>query len=83
MRVVVVGPGLMGAQIGCEYALGGHQVSFVARRPEAARERVDQALALVEELALYHAAAVDAGRARIDITDSLGWVNGGEDLVVE
>ncbi len=42
MNVVVLGPGLMGTQIGCEYALGGHTVAMVIRRrPEAAADRLD------------------------------------------
>jgi 3-hydroxyacyl-CoA dehydrogenase len=35
-----MGAGLMGAQIGLEYALGGHEVTLVARDASAVRERV-------------------------------------------
>src|SRR5947208_7021755 len=52
MRVAIVGAGLMGAQIGCEYALGGHEVTLVARDAAAAERRVESALRLVEEHAL-------------------------------
>jgi 3-hydroxybutyryl-CoA dehydrogenase len=52
MRVAIVGAGLMGAQIGCEYALGGHDVTLIARDAAAAERRVESALRLVEELAL-------------------------------
>ena len=83
MRVVVIGPGLMGSQIGCEYALGGHDVVFVARRPEAAWERVERALAVVDELALYPDGAATAARRRIDITTNMVDIKGGTDLAVE
>ena len=36
MKIVLLGPGLMGAQIACEYALGGHDVVILARRVDAA-----------------------------------------------
>src|SRR5919109_641215 len=36
MRVLVAGAGLMGSQIGCEYALGGHDVVLQARDLAAA-----------------------------------------------
>ena len=39
----------MGAQIGCEYALGGHDVTLVARDAAAVERRVEAALQLVEE----------------------------------
>ena len=43
MRVLVVGAGLMGAQIGCEYALGAHDVTLTARRPDRIEGRVEEA----------------------------------------
>jgi 3-hydroxybutyryl-CoA dehydrogenase len=49
VRVTIVGAGLMGAQIGCEYALGGHEVTLVVRDAAAAERRVESALQLVEE----------------------------------
>jgi 3-hydroxybutyryl-CoA dehydrogenase len=52
VRVVVLGAGLMGAQIGCEYVAGGHDVTFVARDQEAAAERVRKASALAGRLGL-------------------------------
>jgi 3-hydroxybutyryl-CoA dehydrogenase len=47
MNVVVIGAGLMGSQIGCEYALAGHSVAFVSRDPEKARTRIDGAIDVV------------------------------------
>lgn len=57
MRVLVLGAGLMGAQIGVEYLCGGHDVTFTARDAAALRRRVDEGLALAERLGL------DPGRA--------------------
>ena len=50
MKVVVLGAGRMGAQIGVEYLLAGHDVAFSARDTAAVTERVRDGLALVERL---------------------------------
>lgn len=50
MRVLVLGAGRMGAQIGCEYLLGGHDVTFCARDVDAAAARVREGLALAARL---------------------------------
>ena len=73
MRVVVLGAGLMGAQIGIEYLSGGHDVTF---DPDALRRRVDDGLALAEQLGL------DAGSAERSLA-SPGEAIGEFDLVVE
>src|SRR3954453_22366034 len=81
MRVLVVGAGLMGAQIGCEYALGGHDVSLTARNPGAIEERVEAALARCEELGLYPPERGADARTKLDPPadpPAAGW-----DLVVE
>lgn len=78
----MVGAGLMGAQIGCEYALHGHPATLVARRVDAGQERVEASLALVGELGLFDADAVEGARARIVVTDDLE-AAGGCDLAVE
>jgi 3-hydroxybutyryl-CoA dehydrogenase len=80
MRVLVVGAGLMGAQIGCEYALGGHEVALVARGIEGARERVASALATLQRLDLVARDDVEAARGRIRVTAEL---DAGCELVVE
>jgi 3-hydroxybutyryl-CoA dehydrogenase len=59
-HVAILGAGLMGAQIGCEYALGGCRVSFYARDQARAEQRVEAALAL----ALAHELADDSALAR-------------------
>ena len=64
-RIALVGAGLMGSQIGCEYALAGCEVVWIVRDRAAAQARIDAAL----ELALHHgladAAAVELARERM------------------
>ncbi|HEY4997077.1 MAG TPA: 3-hydroxyacyl-CoA dehydrogenase NAD-binding domain-containing protein, partial [Solirubrobacteraceae bacterium] len=45
-RVTVVGAGLMGSQIGCEYAIAGCALTWVVRDRSRAAQRIEQALAL-------------------------------------
>jgi 3-hydroxybutyryl-CoA dehydrogenase len=73
----------MGAQIGCEYALGGHEVTLVARRPDAVAERVAAAFALLGEHALATSDDLDAARARIVVAPSLDGDASACDLAVE
>src|SRR5919204_1087104 len=68
MRVLVLGAGLMGAQIGCEYAFGGHDVTLVARDLERVRGRVDSAFATAEERGLVPAKTAHEARDRLHIT---------------
>jgi 3-hydroxyacyl-CoA dehydrogenase len=50
VRVAIVGAGSMGgAQIGCEYALGGHEVALRARDPDGARARADAGFAVLHK----------------------------------
>jgi 3-hydroxybutyryl-CoA dehydrogenase len=72
VNVLIVGAGLMGAQIGCEYALGGHGVAVLGRRAGAARNRVDRGLQLVLAHGLASAEEVDAARARLHVVSDLG-----------
>jgi 3-hydroxybutyryl-CoA dehydrogenase len=80
--VVVVGAGLMGSQIAAEYALAGNRVHCLARHPDAARARVEAALATALRLGLRDAAAVEAATARVGAGDDLEAVERCE-LVVE
>lgn len=66
----------MGAQIGVEYLCGGHDVTFVARDPDALRQRVDDGLALAERIGL------NAGGAERSFA-SPAEATGDFDLVVE
>lgn len=74
MRVLVLGAGLMGSQIGIEYLTGGHDVTFVARDADALRRRVEEGLALAGRLGL------DPGRGRWTIAAAAAAV---ADLIVE
>ena len=82
MHVVVVGAGLMGSQIAAEYALAGNRVHCLARHPDAARARVDSALATAVRLGLHDEASAQAAASRLSAGDALGEFEGCE-LVVE
>lgn len=82
VNVLVVGAGLMGAQIGCEYALGGHEVSLLARDPESARSRFEDGLETVRRHGLVSAEEVEVARARVQVTSDLDEV-GSCELAVE
>jgi 3-hydroxybutyryl-CoA dehydrogenase len=82
LKVVVLGPGLMGSQIGVEYALGGHDVTFLARRLDMARDRVEAALATARQYGLASDEALAAAQERTAITTDLGAAEGAE-LIVE
>jgi len=61
-RVAIVGAGLMGAQIGCEYALAGCTVQWIVRDRARAEQRVEHALALVLQHGLADEATVSRAR---------------------
>jgi 3-hydroxybutyryl-CoA dehydrogenase len=71
VKVLIVGAGLMGAQIGCEYALGGHGVALLARNPEAAWRRFEHGLEVVRAHGLASAEEVEAARARSRVASDL------------
>lgn len=81
MRVLVLGAGLMGAQIGCEYALGGHDVTLTARRIELVEERVERTLETARRHGLFGEASLDQARARVEVAADPH--HGGWDVVVE
>ena len=83
MNVVIAGAGLMGAQIGCEYALGGHAVVCIGRRPDAVQARVDAAFALVRQYELASESAIAGAAERLTIGTSIEDGGDGVDLVVE
>jgi 3-hydroxybutyryl-CoA dehydrogenase len=72
VKVLIVGAGLMGAQIGCEYALGGHEVALMSRDPEAARRRFEDGLETARAHGLASAEDVEAVRARARVASDLG-----------
>jgi 3-hydroxybutyryl-CoA dehydrogenase len=81
VKVALLGAGLMGAQIGCEYALGGHDVTVVARDLDRLDGRVDEALGTVAALGLRTDTEVAAARGRLRSTTTIG--EDAYDLVVE
>jgi 3-hydroxybutyryl-CoA dehydrogenase len=83
MRVSVIGAGLMGTQIGCEYAIGGHDVRLVARDTGAVRHRVEDAFRVLEEHGLARPDELDAARGRIAIAGALDADAAACDLAVE
>ncbi|MHB8242106.1 MAG: 3-hydroxyacyl-CoA dehydrogenase NAD-binding domain-containing protein, partial [Solirubrobacteraceae bacterium] len=64
-RVAIVGAGLMGSQIGCEYALAGCEVSWIVRDSESAGGRVERALDLALHHGLADASAIEHARTRM------------------
>jgi 3-hydroxybutyryl-CoA dehydrogenase len=66
-RVAVLGPGLMGSQIACEYALGGHEVVVIARRPQPAGERIEHGFATALRYRLASQPEIDAANGRIAV----------------
>jgi 3-hydroxybutyryl-CoA dehydrogenase len=82
-RVLMVGAGLMGTQIACEYAIGGYDVTAVARDEPALRGRIEETLGMLVELGLTDAAAAAAARDRLAATNGEPWTATDFDLVVE
>src|SRR5688500_18028427 len=72
----------MGSQIACEYALGGHEVVVLARRPDVARERIERGFATAREYGLATAKESDAARERMTIGEEVD-VAGGAQIIVE
>src|SRR5215217_4889519 len=81
MKIVLLGPGLMGSHIACEYALGEHEVVVLARRPEVAHERIERGFTTAREHGLATPEQIAAARERMTITDVDGAV--GAQIIVE
>jgi 3-hydroxybutyryl-CoA dehydrogenase len=82
-RVAIVGAGLMGAQIGCEYALAGYPVVWIAREAETAERRISAALGLALERGLFDTAAIAAARELMVHRDGPPGSEGRLTLIVE
>ena len=81
---MVVGAGLMGSQIGLEYALAGHAVTFGARESERVSARVQAAFDLVAEHQLRTGDELARARAAVTVADDVAAaLAGGFDLAVE
>jgi 3-hydroxybutyryl-CoA dehydrogenase len=81
--ILVLGAGLMGSQIACEYALGGHPVTVAARDPERARERIRAAFDLARSLDLADSPTLAAAAARLRVATPAAALATPFDLVVE
>lgn len=83
MRIVIAGPGLMGSQIGVEYALAGHEVAFLARDGAKAEQRVETAWATAAAMGRWSEGAFVTGRRQLGIASDLDAVAGPIDLFLE
>jgi len=83
MEILVIGAGLMGSQIACEYALGGHAVEVLARGVAVVEERLDHAFRTATRHGLASDTQVAEGRARIHVSGSIESRVKDVDLVVE
>ncbi len=83
MNIVVAGPGLMGSQIGCEFALGGHEVVFLINRREEAERRVDAAFSLAATLDLWSTETVAEARGQVTFAVSVDELDPATELFVE
>lgn len=81
MKIALLGPGLMGAQIACEYALGGHEVVILARRVDAAAARLERSWATALEHGLATAEEIAAAQQRILLTTDLAQTTGAAIIV--
>lgn len=83
LRVLVVGAGLMGSQIGCEYARAGHAVTFSARDPARARAAVERVLAEAQALGVFSPEEAAAAAGRVAVRQAGQAAHDPADLVVE
>jgi 3-hydroxyacyl-CoA dehydrogenase len=80
LRVLVLGAGLMGSQIACEFAIGGHEVTAAARSRDRLSARIDDAF----ETALRHGLApCGSARSRVAVSNANSWREERFDLVLE
>jgi 3-hydroxybutyryl-CoA dehydrogenase len=81
MKIILLGPGLMGSHIACEYALGGHEVVVLARRPEVGRERIERGFSTAREHELATHDQIDAARERLMIAQEADGADGAHVIV--
>jgi 3-hydroxybutyryl-CoA dehydrogenase len=73
----------MGSQIGCEFAIGGHEIVFLVNRPEEAERRVAAAFDLAATLDLWSAEEVAAGRERVSYASGVEELDPATELFIE
>jgi 3-hydroxybutyryl-CoA dehydrogenase len=81
LKIILLGPGLMGSHIACEYALGGHEVVVLARRPDVARQRIERGFSTAQEHELATPEHVVAARERMTIEEEIDAANGAQIIV--
>ncbi len=81
MKIILLGPGLMGSQIACEYALGGHEVVVLARRPDVAGERIERGFSIARVHGLANPEDVAAARKRMTIAEETDGADGARIIV--
>jgi 3-hydroxybutyryl-CoA dehydrogenase len=81
MKIVLLGPGLMGSQIACEYALGGHEIVVLARRPDVAGERIERGFSTARVHGLANPEDVAAARKRMTIAKETDGIDGARIIV--
>lgn len=81
MKIVLLGPGLMGSQIACEYALGGHEIVVLARRPDVAGERIERGFSTARVHGLANPEDVAAARKRMTIAEETNGSDGARIIV--
>ncbi len=83
MRIAMLGAGLMGSQIGCEYALGGCTVTFLVRDRARAERRLSESLRLVADEKLASPRQEIAARRHIEFHPVDSPLRAPVDLIVE
>ncbi len=83
MKIGIGGPGLMGSQIGVEYALAGHQVAFLVRNADQGRKRVNAAFALAATLETWPDQTVEEARERVSFVSAVAEFDPETELFVE
>jgi 3-hydroxybutyryl-CoA dehydrogenase len=73
----------MGSQIGVEYALAGHDVTFLARDAGKAAERIEAAWQTAAAMGRWPEEALARGQRELAIASDLDAVDGPVDLVLE
>jgi len=71
----------MGSQIAVEYALGGHDVVALARRPEVAAERIERAFATLADHGLATTSQIAGAQRRLAIEVDPAAAEGAEIIV--
>jgi 3-hydroxybutyryl-CoA dehydrogenase len=83
LKVVVIGAGRMGSQIGIEYALGSHEVVFLVRDLAGSRDRVLEALRLATHAGIASVEEAADAAERVALVESVELLDPTTALVIE